>query len=233
MTTTKMTDPSGRDWPGLPPAYVEPRWYAAYTCARHEKRVAEQLERRSVELFLPLYETVQRWKNGRARVQLPLFPGYVFVHIALRDRLQVLEVPSVVRLVGFNGNPTPLADGEVEALREGLVQRMRAAPHPFLTVGKRARVRSGPFAGLEGILLRRKGNCRFVLSIELIRRSIIVDIDAADFEPVAGTACRRGSSACLPAATTTACARRERASSACAVAAGSPVEESARTPGGL
>lgn len=179
--------PRGSD---LPAEYTEPHWYAAYTCSRHEKRVAEQLRDRGVEQFLPLYETVHRWKNGRAQVQLPLFPCYVFVRIALRDRLRVLEIPSIVRLVGGSGRPTALPRSEVEALREGLAQRLRAEPHPFLTVGRRVRVRQGPLAGLEGILVRRRGRSRFVLSVDLIQRSIIVDLDAADLEPLAITPTR-------------------------------------------
>jgi len=81
------------EYPPLPAGYIEPRWYAAYTSANHEKRVAEQLKLRSVEHFLPLYDSVRRWKDRRMKLQLPLFPGYVFVRLALRDRLQVLQVP--------------------------------------------------------------------------------------------------------------------------------------------
>lgn len=163
--------------------YSEPQWYAAYTCARHEKRVAKMLDQKSVELFLPLREAVHRWKNGRAKVQLPLFPGYVFVHIALKDRLQVLEVPSVVRLVGFNGRPTPLPEAEMESIRLCLASGQHVEPHPYLTVGRRVLVKSGPLQGLEGILVRKKGNLRVVISIDLIGRSIIADIDAAEVEP--------------------------------------------------
>ena len=184
MTSSLVTEAISASGPALPAPYLEPHWYAAYTCARHEKRVAEQLEQRSVELFLPLYETVHRWKNGRARLELPLFPGYVFVRIALPERLRVLEVPSVVRLVGFGGLPTPLPEGEVEALREGLARNLRAEPRPFLTVGRRVRVKSGPLQGLEGILMRRKGNYRVVISMDLIMRSIVVDLDLADVEPI-------------------------------------------------
>ena len=168
--------------PALPAEYLEPRWYAAYTCPRHEKRVAEQLERKAVESFLPLYETVRQWKNGRARVQLPLFPGYVFTRIALRDRLQVLELPSVVRLVGFNGLPTALPDEEMRALRSGLNGPMHAEPCPYLTVGRRVRIKAGPFRGLEGILARKKNGFRFVLSLKLIQRSIAVEVDAVDID---------------------------------------------------
>lgn len=168
----------------LPAAYFQPRWYAAYTCPNHEKRVAEQLERRSVEHFLPLYKSVRRWKDRRVRLQLPLFPGYVFVRLPLRNRLQVLQIPSVVRLVGFNGLPTPLRDEEMEALRCGLSQQLRTQPHPYLTVGRRVRIIGGPFRGLEGILLRKKNNFRVILSLELILRSIVVDVDVADVAPL-------------------------------------------------
>jgi transcription antitermination factor NusG len=168
----------------LPAAYVEPRWYAAYSCAKHEKRIAYQLQQKSVEYFLPLYEAVHKWKDRRKRVELPLFPGYIFVRIPLKDRLQVLEIPSVVRLVGFNGHPTPLPDSEIELLRSGLAHQLRAQPHPFLTKGRRVRIQRGPLAGLEGILTRRKGCLRVVLSVDLIMRSIAVDIDTADILPI-------------------------------------------------
>jgi transcription antitermination factor NusG len=163
---------------------LQPHWYAAYTCANHEKSVREQLEQRSVESFLPIYETVRRWKDRRMRLQLPLFPGYVFVRMTLMDRLRVLQIPSVVRLVGFNGHLSPLADEEIEGLKRGLAGGVCAEPHPFLTVGRRVRIKSGPLEGRQGILLRRKGSLRVVLSIDLIKRSLAVDVDVVDVEPV-------------------------------------------------
>jgi len=168
----------------LPADYLEVRWYAAYTCANHEKRVREQLEQRSLESYLPVYEAVRRWKDRRMRLQLPLFPGYVFVRMALVDRLRVLQVPSVVHLVGFNGHLAALPDAEIEGLKNGLAGGVRADPHPFLTAGRRVRIKAGPLEGREGILLRRKGSLRVVLSIELIQRSIVVDVDVADVQPL-------------------------------------------------
>ena len=161
---------------------AEPRWYAIYTCSRHEKRVSEQLERKSVEHFLPLYEAVHNWKDRRVRVQLPLFPGYLFVRIPLACRMQVLEVPSVVRMVGFQGSPAALPDDDIVALRNGLSGNLRVEPHPYLKVGKRVRVVRGPLAGREGILVRKKDRLRLVISIDLIMRSMAVEVDAADVE---------------------------------------------------
>jgi transcription antitermination factor NusG len=161
-------------------AMVEPCWYAAYTCANHEKRVAGELGAREVEHFLPLYSSIRRWKDRRVSLDLPLFPGYVFVRLALRDRLRVVQIPSVVRLVGFNGLPAALPDEEMEILRSALCQSLRAEPHPFLTAGRRVRMMAGPFRGLEGMLKKKKNNLRVVVSLNLIQRSIAVDVDAAD-----------------------------------------------------
>jgi transcription antitermination factor NusG len=163
---------------------AEPRWYSVYTCAQHEKRVAQQLDARGVAHYLPLFETTRRWKDRRKLVQLPLFAGYVFVQIALENRLEVLRLPGVVRLVGFNGSPAPLADEEVEGLRRALASGTRAEPHRYLTVGRRVRITSGPLAGREGILKRWKGVVQVVLSVELLKRSIIVHTDALDVEPI-------------------------------------------------
>jgi transcription antitermination factor NusG len=167
-------------------AMWQSRWYAAYTCAQHEKRVAAELGMREVEHFLPLYSSLRRWKDRHVQLELPLFPGYVFVRLALRDRLRVVQIPSVVRLVGFSGLPTALPDEEMEILRSGLCQSFGAEPHPFLAVGRRVRITAGPFAGLEGILKRKKGNLRVVVSLELIQRSMAVDVDAADVRPGIG-----------------------------------------------
>ncbi len=165
-------------------AMSQARWYAAYTCANHERRVGAELGAREVEHFLPLYSSVRRWKDRRVSLELPLFPGYVFVRLALCERLRVLQIPSVVRLVGFGGLPTPLPDTEMEIMRGGLSRSLRAEPHPFLAVGRRVRITGGPFAGLEGVLKRKKSSLRVVVSLELIQRSVAVDVDAADVEGV-------------------------------------------------
>jgi transcription antitermination factor NusG len=159
-------------------------WYAGYTASRHEKRVAEHFAQRGVEHFLPLYETIHRWNNGRHRVQLPLFPSYIFVHIALRDRRRVIEVPGFVRLVGFNSLPCPLPEVDINRMKEALNKGVVAEPYPYLTVGTRVEVRNGPLQGMTGILLRRQNKCRVVISVDLIMRSMAVEVEAADVVPV-------------------------------------------------
>lgn len=159
-------------------------WYAGYTASRHEKRVAEHFAQRGVEHFLPLYETIHRWNNGRHRVQLPVFPGYIFVHIALRERRRVIEVPGFVRLVGFNSLPCPLPEADISRMKEALSKGVVAEPYPYLTVGTRVEARNGPLQGMTGILVRRQNKCRVVISVDLIMRSMAVEVEAADVVPV-------------------------------------------------
>lgn len=159
-------------------------WYAIYTAPRHEKRIAEQIERRRISCFLPLYRSVRRWKDRRKELKLALFPGYLFVRIPLEKRLQILQLPGVVRFVAFNGQPTPMPKDEIESLRNRLSGSSTMEPHPYLRLGRKVRVHSGAMRGLEGILVRRKDFCRVVFSIDLIMRSVAVDVDEADVECV-------------------------------------------------
>ena len=176
-----VTTVTGSAGDGIEPTAL---WYAVYTTVRHEKVVAQQLEQRSVEAFLPLYRSVQRWKDRRKLVELALFPGYVFVKIAIEERIRVLQVPGVVSLVGFNGKFPALPETEITALRSGLQNNLYAEPHPYLRIGKRVRVVRGPMTGAEGILTRKKDRYRVVISIDVLVRSVAVEIDATDVEVV-------------------------------------------------
>jgi len=159
-------------------------WYALHTCANHEKVVARRLELRSLECFLPLYQKMSRWKDRQVKVPLPLFSGYVFVRMALTEKWRALQIPGVVRLVGFSGQPTPIDSEEMRALQRGFDGGLLAEPWPYLPVGCRVRVKSGPLRGAAGVLARKKTICRFVLSLHLIQRSMAVEVDAADLEPI-------------------------------------------------
>jgi transcription antitermination factor NusG len=164
--------------------YPDDPWYAAYTCPRHEKYVAQQLIRRRIGSFLPLYSSVRRWKDRRKQIDLPLFPGYVFVQMNEGNRLDILRLPGVVQLVCFQGKPAAIATSEIEALRHGSSGSVVVQPHPYLKEGRRVRIISGPMVGTEGIYVRRKQQTRLVISISLIQRSVSMEIGEADVEPI-------------------------------------------------
>jgi transcription antitermination factor NusG len=168
----------------ISPGMESPKWFAVYTTPRHEKAVARHFEFRAIESFLPLYTEIHRWKNGcRVKVEQPLFPGYVFARVGRDGTTQVLSVPGVLLIVGSGREPLALPDLEIETLRSGLRLR-RCEPHPYLVVGERARIKSGSLAGMVGVLARKKNNLRVVLTLELIMRSVAVEVDADEVERV-------------------------------------------------
>lgn len=168
-----------------PEATAGPSWFALYTTSRHEKRVAQYLTLREIEHYLPVYRTQRKWKDGsRVTLELPLFPGYLFVRIRRSERGRVLDVPGALTVVGGTGRePAALPDEVIEVLRKGLGQR-RAEPHPLLTVGQRVRICRGALAGMEGVVLRRENSCRVILTLEHIQRSFAVDVDEEDLDRV-------------------------------------------------
>lgn len=156
-------------------------WYALSTTSRHEKSVARQMEARGIPHLLPVYRELHRWKQRRAEVEMPLFPGYLFVRIPLHSQLRVLEVPGVARLVSFSGRPAALPDSEIAALSAALNLR-HPLPHPYLTLGRRVRIMAGALNGLEGVIERQRGQYRMIVSVDFIQRAMSVELSSSDLE---------------------------------------------------
>jgi len=157
-------------------------WFAAYTCSSQEKRVAQHLSARRIEYFLPFHRKISRWKNGlRILIEKPLFPGYIFVKIDSRDKVRVLELPGVHSIVGAGRQPISLPYEEIEALRRGMLL-LNPEPHPLLRSGEKVLIRKGPLVGMTGIVVRQKNSTRVILTLELILRSISVEVDEQDLE---------------------------------------------------
>jgi len=160
-------------------------WFAVYTLSCREKQVSRHMEIHAIEHFLPVTKSRRRWKNGCSVViDEPLFPGYLFVRIDRTERNQVLAVPGVHSIVGTGKDPVPLPQFEIEALRR-TIDFLKIEPHPYLSVGERATILRGPLAGMTGIVTRKKNGLRFVLSLDLIMKSVAVEVDAADLEACA------------------------------------------------
>lgn len=186
MHTAQLQEAMGTVQSSVLCDFIDPDnlWYAAYTYPRHEKYVAQQLIKHQIGSFLPLYSSVRRWKDRRRRIDLPLFPSYLFVQMTERNRLDILRLPGVVQLVCFQGKPAAIAPAEIEALRRGSTGSVVVQPHPYLKEGRKVRIISGPMAGTEGIYIRRKQQTRLVISISLIQRSVAMEIGEADVEPI-------------------------------------------------
>jgi transcription antitermination factor NusG len=160
------------------------RWLAAYTRSRHEKAVALQLESKALPCLLPTYTRYNRWSDRVRRSQSPLFPGYVFVHVNNTERVPVLETSGVVYLVSSAGKLAVIADEEIARLQACVGLPSEVEPHPYLNLGQQVRVKHGPFAGWDGILVQKQNARRLVISVEQIMRSVAINLHGADVEPV-------------------------------------------------
>lgn len=158
-------------------------WYAVHVKSRHEFKVHDHLSHTGLESFLPTVDRLSRWKDRKKLVSFPLFSSYLFVHIhnTYEEKLTVLKKPGVVRLLGNGtGEPIPVPDEQVTSLQSLVTQKRDLDPYPYLKEGDRIRIKKGPLAGLEGILIKKADQHRLILSIDIIQKSVSVQIDASE-----------------------------------------------------
>jgi transcription antitermination factor NusG len=170
-------------------------WWALYTRHQHEKTVAEMLSAKGFEVFLPVYESIRRWKDRNKMLTLPLFPCYVFVRGGLNRRLQVVTTPGVHMILSRGESVAVIPGTEIDAIRKAVEGPFRVEPHPFLKCGERVRVTRGSLTGVEGVLVRKKNLYRLILSVDMMANSVAVEIDATDVEPISARCSAEGCSA--------------------------------------
>lgn len=161
-------------------------WFALTARPRHEKMVCENLRAKGLESFVPLYRARRQWTDRVQSVDLPLFPGYVFCRFCYSSRMPVLNTPGVTSVVSFPDGPSPVADEEISRVRAIQQSGLPAQPWPYLRVGQQARIERGSLAGLQGVLIREKDSLRVVVSVELLRRAVAVEIDRDMIRAVEG-----------------------------------------------
>lgn len=180
----------------MPNMLGEKYWFALSIKRNREKHVSEILRGKGYEEFLPLYYSRRRWSDRYKDLQVPLFPGYVFCRFEAERRLPVLMTPGVVLVVGNGRAPIPVEDAEIEALKLVVNSHLQVQPWPYLKVGERVRIESGALAGLEGILQDIRKSCRIVVSVDLLMRSVAVEVERNWVRPVClrthGPAARAG-----------------------------------------
>ncbi len=157
-------------------------WYAIHTRAKHEKRVAAELQERGIETFVPVSREVHRWSDRIKVLELPLFPCYAFVSAAVISDVQatVLQHPSVLRWIGFHGLPSPIPEEEMFALKTVVRTGVPVGTHTFLNVGERVRIRGGSLDGVEGILVENER--KLVVSVNLVGQSVAISLENYEME---------------------------------------------------
>lgn len=155
-------------------------WFAVAVKPRHEKLAARVLRDQGLEDFLPLYRSRRRWSDRLKEIEAPLFAGYVFCRFSPQDRTPVLKTPGVRSIVAFGGQPAPVPDSEISAIRRAVGSGLPVEPGPLLGEGQPVRIERGPLSGLRGVLVRVRDNWRLVVSVELLQRSVAVEVDRDD-----------------------------------------------------
>lgn len=162
-------------------------WFALQVKARHEQTIATLLEGKSYKPFLPTYRSTRSWSDRVKRVELPLFPGYLFCQFNPQNRLPILVTPGVLRVVGIGNCPMAVDDAEIAAIQAVIKSGLATQPWPFLHVGDRVEIKSGPLMGLEGILIAFKGQRRLVVSVSILQRSVAVELDGVTVKAKGGS----------------------------------------------
>lgn len=159
-------------------------WFALRVRSNYEKIAELHLRERGYERFAPYYKIERQWSDRKKEINQFLFPGYVFCRLDSHDRLPVLTIPGVVGLVGFGKIPAPIPDQEIERIQRMVESGLLVKPWPFLEVGQTVLIERGPLAGMEGILAEEKGQCRLVISVHLLRRSVAAEVDRTWVRPL-------------------------------------------------
>jgi len=164
-------------WPSDP--IRDAAWYAIYTKSRHEKLAGDQLAAKGLEVFLPTFETWSRRTDRRLRIELPMFPGYLFVRTTLHPErhLSVLRTVGVVKMIDFKGRPMPVDPEEIRSLKILIDSGVAIHPTENIRTGDRVRIVEGLFKGAVGRLLGRKSAQRLIVAVETINRAVQVEVD--------------------------------------------------------
>ncbi len=166
-----------------------PCWHVLWTRSHCEQLVQEQLTAQGLDLFFPKMEAWLRVSGGRQMRAVPMFPGYLFLRHAM-DRSSYIEVRKARGLVAVLGEGwdrlATVPDVEIEPIRRVVETHAPALPYPYLREGERVRITRGPLADLEGVLVRiHKNKGLLIVSIELLGRSVAVEVDCTSAVPVA------------------------------------------------
>jgi transcription antitermination factor NusG len=162
----------------------ESSWYALTVKPRHEKTTAWNLRLKGLDEFLPLYRARRRWCDRMKELDLLLFPGYVFSRFSYEHRMAVLKTPGVTSIVGFGKTPAAIPEAEILAIQRIVTSRLPVVPCPYMGIGEAVRVEQGCLQGVEGKLLREKDSWRVVINVELLQRSVAVEIAREMIRPL-------------------------------------------------
>ena len=153
------------------------QWYALAVKPRHDKAVARSLESKGFQTFVPLYRKRNQYAARYKDSDLPLFPGYVFCRFDALIRLPIITTPGIIQILGNGNSPITVSETEITSLQIAINAQLPLQPYPFLQIGQRVRIEEGVLTGVVGVIVKLKQNVRLVLSVTLLQRSVLLEVD--------------------------------------------------------
>lgn len=164
---------------------AETDWFVVYTYSQYEKKILKEFERNHIESFLPLQKVVRQWSDRKKKVEVPLFPNYIFVRTTIQNMWQVLKVSGVIKFITHDGKPIPVLNEKINAIRKLDNQEVEVTNELFAE-GDEVKVVGGPMSGSRGVLVEKKGKSRLAIQVEIMKQSVLVDISPNYLEKLEG-----------------------------------------------
>jgi transcription termination/antitermination protein NusG len=158
-------------------------WYVIHTKSRHEYKVNSGLLQKNLTTFLPEVEVWSKRKDRKKKIKIPLFPSYLFVETNLENnetKVDILKTTGVVRILGKkeNSEQIPVPNDTIQAIKRFLNKKADIFSLQYPQEGEPAKIISGPFAGIEGIVVKSDLDKEmFVISIDILHRSVAVKLE--------------------------------------------------------
>jgi transcription antitermination factor NusG len=165
------------------PADSSVAWFALVIHQYKREQCEQMISRMGYEYFSPCLQTIKIWSDRRKRVDVPLFPGYIFCRFNPQKRLALLQIPGVLGIVSSGKQFLEVDANEIEAIRIAMASQLPVEPYPFFTPGQKVKVTQGPLRGVKGVLVRVKAETRLILSVAILNRSVSVEVQAGHLAP--------------------------------------------------
>ena len=163
---------------------TELKWYIAYTYPNYEKKVERLLIQNKINCFLPLQKVERQWSDRIKKIDVPLFPGYIFINSTSHEKYDALNITGVLKFISFGGQPATLSDKDMETIKQISLSNISITKEHSFDKGDYVKILEGPFVGLTGYLFERKGKSRFGFRLDAIDESISIEICASMIEKI-------------------------------------------------
>ena len=160
------------------------QWHVIYTRPKSERKVASSISEMGIESYLPLHKVVRQWSDRKKKLEVPLFPNYVFVKVEPADRGYLFSIKEMVRFISVEKKPVIVREKEILAIKQILNEEVEISEEEYFQKGMKVRIKQGQFEGLEGVVLKKHGSTRLLIKIEALMKAYSFNVSTKFAEPI-------------------------------------------------